>query len=75
MLTPKLQNRELLRMIEVIFALLARNEAYSQDRVGKTHAKIVEKLGPPRAWPPRGSEAPRARLDAAAQPVLRGARG
>ena len=42
------------KMIEVIFALLARNEPYSEERAEKTHAKVVRMKGKARALPVRG---------------------
>lgn len=41
------------KMIEVIFALLARNEPYSEERAEKTHAKVVRMKGKARALPVR----------------------
>ena len=63
------------RMIEVIFALLAWNEAYSEERAEKTRAKIVRMRSRARALPVRDPEARWIALNIATQQVRRGARG
>ena len=63
------------RMVEVIFALLARNESYSEERVEKTHAKIVRMKHRAKALPVRDPETRWAGLAPAAQELLKGVRG
>ena len=63
------------RMIEVIFALLARHESYSEERTERTHAKIVRMKNRARALPARDPEVRWAELAPAAQELLRGSRG
>lgn len=63
------------RMIEVIFALLARNEAYSEERAEKTQAKVSRMKSRARALPSRDVESRWVGLGPVAQEVLRGARG
>ncbi len=41
------------KMLEVIFALLARNEPYSEERAEKTRAKVARMKGMARALPTR----------------------
>ena len=63
------------RMLEVIFALLARSEAYSEERVERTHQKLVRMRHKAKELPERD---PRARWTALGEParrVLMGARG
>ncbi len=63
------------KMIEVIFALLARNEPYSEERTERTHAKLVRMKGKARALPLRDVAERWARLSPSARAVLSGARG
>ncbi|MGH9917486.1 MAG: IS110 family transposase, partial [Nitrososphaerales archaeon] len=63
------------KMIEVIFALLARNEPYSEERSEMTHAKLVRMKGKARALPLRDVAERWERLSPSARSILSGARG
>lgn len=63
------------KMIEVIFALLARNEPYSEERADKTHAKLVRMKGRARSLPVRDLVSRWERLTVPTKAVLSGTRG
>ncbi|MGC2204358.1 MAG: IS110 family transposase, partial [Thermoplasmata archaeon] len=63
------------KMIEVIFALLARNEPYSEERADKTHAKLVRMKRRAQSLPVRDLVSRWERLAVPTKAVLSGARG
>lgn len=63
------------KMAEVIFAMLARNELYSEERTEKTHAKVVRMKGRARTLPVRDIANRWERLALPTRAILSGARG
>ena len=63
------------KMLEVIFAMLARNENYSEERPERTHAKLTRMRSKARELPTRDVEARYRGLAPRAATILSGASG